>query len=483
MDDVIVPSTRALIPFPLVVDLDGTLVQTDLLLESFFVLMRRNPLYLILLPVWLLKGKAYLKEQISLRAKVDVSVLPYNQKLLDHLKIQRAQGRRLVLATASNERMARDLADYLQIFDRTFASSNSINLSGRHKRDLLVREFGEKGFDYAGNSRSDLSVWGSARKAVLVNCSKRVSRAAARTALVETVFDRRKSWLRPYLRALRLHQWLKNLLVFVPLVMAHRFFEVDLLANASLAFVAFGLCASGLYLVNDLLDLSADRHHPNKRRRPFAAGELSPLWALGSLPCLLGFSVFVSLSLPGPFLELLVIYALLNLGYSFSLKKFVLLDVVILAGLYTLRVMAGSAAIDEWPSPWLLAFSTFLFLSLALVKRYAELVTMSAAYGENVRVRGYRVIDKELVASMGSGSGYIAVLVLAIYISSGVAEIHYVRHHLVWFLCPLLLYWISYLWLRAHRGEMHDDPLIFAVKNWVSRLIILVGAIVFALAI
>ena len=466
---------------PLVVDLDGTLVKTDLMVESLFALIKQNPLYIFILPLWLLKGRAFLKRQISQRVSLDATILPYNRELLDHLRVERARGRWLVLATATDERMARQVADYLQLFDMIFASDGAINLSGQHKRDHLVAEFGQKGFDYAGNSRRDLVVWSSAHKAIVVSSTRRLSRTAARIAEIERVFFARKGWLKPYMRALRLHQWLKNLLVFIPLVMAHRFYEPELLAEAFLAFLAFGLCASGVYLVNDLVDLSADRHHPRKRQRPFAAGELSLLWGLTSIPLLLGLSLLVSLLLPLPFLGMLVIYYLLNLGYSFSLKRVALLDVIVLAGLYTMRIMAGSASVAIWPSAWLLAFSTFLFLSLALVKRYAELVTMGAETGV-VHVRGYQIIDKELLASFGSGSGYLAVLVLAIYISSGVAEIHYTRHQLIWLLCPLLLYWVSYVWLMAHRGAMHDDPLVFTIRDKVSRIVILLAAVVLGFA-
>ena len=466
---------------PLVVDLDGTLIKTDSLAESFFSLMRQNPLYVFLLPLWLLRGKAFLKRQISQRAILDVSLLPYRRELLDHLKIQRAQGRQLVLATGTDERIARQVADYLQIFDRILASNGTINLSGQSKRNCLIAEFGEKHFDYAGNSRRDLAVWSSARKAILVDPTGSLFRTTAGVTEIEQVFRSPKRQLRLYLQALRLHQWLKNLLVFVPLMMTHRFFEFDLLGKTFLAFLAFGLCASSVYLVNDLLDLPSDRHHPRKRHRPFATGELSPFWGLGLSPLLLGLSLFVSLLLPLSFLGTLAIYYVLNLSYSFYLKRIVLLDVIVLAGLYTLRVMAGSAAISIWPSSWLLAFSTFIFLSLALVKRYAELVIMEAESGV-VQVRGYQIVDKELLASLGSGSGYVAVLVLAIYISSGAAEIHYTRHYLVWLLCPLLLYWISYIWLMAHRGTMHDDPLVFTIRDRVSRVVLLLSAVVLLLA-
>ena len=307
-------------------------------------------------------------------------------------------------------------------------------------------------------------------------------RRAGRVADVEKVFHRRDGALKSYLTALRLQQWPKNLLVFVPLVMAHRYNEFALIGNAFLAFCAFGLCASSVYIINDLTDLSADRHHPRKRLRPFAAGELSLLWGLGSAPLLLGGSMLLAWFLPLPFLGMLILYFLLNLGYSFTIKRVMLLDVITLAGLYAMRIMAGSASVAIWPSAWLLAFSTFLFLSLALLKRYAELVMTHRMSGRNVQVRGYQVIDKELLVSLGTGSGYVAVLVLAMYISSGTAEILYARHELIWFLCPLLLYWISYVWLIAHRGDMVDDPLVFVFRNQVSRIVILLGAFIVLLA-
>jgi len=476
-------SDRALTPLPLVVDLDGTLVKTDLLTESIFALMKQNPLYFFVFPFWLLKGKAFLKQQIGRRVALDVNVLPYHDELLDYLKVQRARGRRLVLATGTDERIARSVADHLQLFDGVLASNGTINLSGRYKRDRLCAEFGERGFDYAGNDRHDLLVWSKARKAISVNAAQRIFRAASRVVEIERVFDGRKSWVKPYIKAMRLHHWLKNLLVFVPVMMAHRFYEIELLGKASLAFLAFGLCASAVYLINDLVDLPADRHHPQKRTRPFAAGELPLRWGLASPPLLLGLSLLISLLLPLPFLVTLVIYFLLNLAYSLYLKQIVLLDVVVLAGLYTMRIMAGSASGAIWPSSWLLAFSTFLFFSLALVKRYAELVTISAVSGGTAQVRGYRVMDKDLLMSLGSTSGYVAVLVLAIYISSGPAEVLYTRYKLIWLLCPLLLFWISYLWLMAHRGVMYDDPLVFTVRNRISRIVILLAGLIFLLAI
>jgi len=474
------PSSGAEVP--LAVDLDGTLVKTDLLVESILALIRQNPFYLLAIPFWLLRGRAYLKKEISRRINLDPRAFPYHEEFLEFLKAQRAQGRSLILATGCEDRVARQVADHLGIFSKVLATLENQNLSPSRKREWLVREWGEKGFDYAGNARGDLIVWSSARRAILVDPPDYLPRSAARVAEIDRVFTHRGSRLRFYLRALRPAQWLKNLLVFVPLIMIHRYADPGLLAKASLAFLSFGLCASSVYLVNDLVDLPADRRHPVKRKRPFAAGEIPLLWGLASAPILLGLALLTGLLLPRLFLGMLLLYWVMNLAYSLSFKRLILADVVLLACLYTMRIMAGGASIALWPSSWLLAFSTFLFFSLALVKRYTELGVMRRAEGDKARVRGYRVIDMELLASLGGGSGYVAVLVLAIYISIGTAGILYSRAYLLWFLCPLLLYWISYVWLIAHRGGMEDDPLVFTLQNQASRVVMILGAIILFLA-
>jgi len=468
---------------PLVVDLDGTLVKTDLLVESLLALMKRDLRYLFAVLWWLCRGVAYLKRQVSQRVSLDVAGLPYRRDLLEYLKAERARGRRLILATGADGRLARQVNAHLRLFDQVLASDGTRNLVGERKRERLIAEFGEKNFDYAGNARCDLPVWSSARTAILVNTGPRVRRRAAGVARVGRVFHGEGHGPQTYLRALRVTHWLKNLLVFVPLVIAHRFLDAGSLAKTCLAFLAFGLCASSVYLMNDVMDLAADRHHPRKRQRPFAAGDLSVLIGLASIPVLLGSSLLIGRFLPGSLLWMLILYFLLNLAYSVYLKRIALLDVIVLAGLYTLRLMAGAAAVDIWPSSWLLAFSTFLFLSLALVKRYDELVTMQAVSGPEVEVRGYRLEDKELLAAMGCGSGYVAVLFLALYFSSLAAEIHYTRYQLTWFICPLLLYWVSYIWLTAHRNKMPDDPLVFTLTNRVSRIVIVLAALIVTVAI
>jgi len=467
---------------PLVVDLDGTLVRTDLLTESFFILLKQNPLYLFRCILWLFKGRANLKARVAERVTLDVNTLPYNEGLLRYLRRQHAEGRRLVVATAADQRLACQIADHLQLFETVLASDGTINLSGKRKRTLLSQEFGEKGFDYAGNAQRDLAVWSAARRAIVVTAKPSVQRRVSEMTPVERVFEHRKTDFTVYWHALRLHQWLKNLLVFVPLIAANRLSNTSLLAQAAVAFLAFGISASSVYLMNDLLDLSADRRHPRKRLRPLAAGELAPNTALWLIPALMGSSVILSLFLPLSFLGILVVYYGLTLAYSFYLKHIALLDVIVLASLYGLRILAGSWALGIWPSSWLLVFSTFLFLSLALVKRYGELVTMRDLGGGTAKARGYLVSDRDLLASLGSASGYVSVLVLLLYITHDSARILYEDPELIFMVCPFLLYWISHIWLAAHRGRMDDDPLVFAFRDRTSLVLILCATVIMILA-
>jgi 4-hydroxybenzoate polyprenyltransferase/phosphoserine phosphatase len=465
---------------PLVVDLDGTLVKTDLLVESLLALLKQQPSCLPMLPVWLARGRAYLKQQIARRVALDAAALPYRNELLQYIKDQRALGRTIVLATAADARYARQVADHVKLFDVVVASDGITNLSGESKRERLVKAFGEKGFDYAGNHRQDLIVWSSARRAIVVDAGPLVHSAAQRLTEVDGVFEHRHRDWSDYLRPLRPEHWLKNLLVVIPLLAAHRYYEMDLVRNTILAFVAFSCCASSGYVINDLLDLGADRHHPRKRLRPFALGDLPLSYGVSLVPCLATLGFIVAATVSPLLVRVLLIYFSTTLTYSLYAKNVALLDVIILAGLYTMRIMAGSAAIAMWPSYWLLALSTFLFFSLALVKRYGELVIMRRLDGTNAKARGYEMGDGDLLAAMGVASGYVAVLVLALYITSATAQALYGKRHILWFLCPLLLYWISYVWLTAHRGRMPDDPLVFATTDHTSRIL---GLLVLATAI
>jgi 4-hydroxybenzoate polyprenyltransferase/phosphoserine phosphatase len=474
------PSEQSLGSPPLVVDLDGTLVRTDLLLESVLALLRRKPQYVFILLAWLLQGKANFKHQVARRVALDVSILPYREELLDYIKTQRAEGRIIILATACDMQIARQVADHLKLFDSVLASDGTSNLSGESKRDRLVNEFGEKGFDYVGNQRGDLAVWASARKAIMVNPARFVRSHIASVAQVDLVFEDRKRGFVDHLKPLRPQHWLKNILIFVPLLAAQRLFEADMLGKALLAFLGFGCFASAGYLLNDLLDLSEDRHHPQRRFRPFAAGDVPLLYGLVMILALFGLGGLIGLMVSPRLLSVLWIYFVLSLTYSLYLKKVVLLDVIVLAGLYAVRILAGSAAVAIWPSRWLLEFSTLLFFSLALVKRYGELMIMRKIDGDGAKVRGYELSDAELLASMGIASGYLAVLVLALYINSDTAQVLYGRYKLMLLLCPVLFYWINHIWLIAHRGMMPDDPVVFAISDRISRIL---GLLMLAIAV
>jgi 4-hydroxybenzoate polyprenyltransferase/phosphoserine phosphatase len=476
------PPSAAAAP-PLAVDLDGTLVRTDLLVEALVALLKRNPLSVFALLGWLLRGRAYAKARIARRVTLHPAELPYRRSVLEYLQAQRAGGRRLVLATAADEKVARQVADRLGLFDGVLASDGKVNLSGEQKRQRLVSEFGERGFDYVGNGWHDLAIWRSARRAILVGPTGGLRRQAARVVEVERVLDEKAAAPVDYLRALRLRHWLKNLLVFTPVVASHRIADGALMMQTSVAFFAFGLCASSVYLLNDLMDLEADRHHPRKRERPLAAGRVSLPVVLWGIPVLLTGSLALGLALPRVFLAVLAGYYVFNVAYSLRLKYVVILDVLTLAALYTLRIIAGSAAVDIWPSAWLLAFSMFLFISLALVKRYAELMAMRAVEGAKAKARGYQLDDAELLASLGGAAGYLAVLVLALYIHSATSQALYSRQELLWVVCFLLLYWVSHLWLMAHRRRMDDDPLVFALHNPVSRTLLLLMAIALVVAV
>lgn len=469
-------------PIPLCVDLDGTLIRSDMLFESALSLLRRNPLYLFSFVLWLARGRAHLKREIARRAEVDPATLPYDQRVVDWLR-EEAGTRPRVLCTASDASLAKSIAEHLGLFDEVMASDGETNLAGRHKGESLRQRYGDKGFDYAGNEHRDLHIWKHARKAIVVNAKNGLARAAGEHCEVERVFEPDGGGLKVWLKALRLHQWLKNLLVFLPLFAAHRVLEPAALIHGIVAFFAFSLCASGVYVLNDLFDLDADRRHPRKRLRPFAAGTLPLASGLAAAPLLTLAGLALALAVSLPFAGVLLSYYVLTLAYSLRLKRIVMLDVVVLAALYTVRIIGGAVAIGGGLSFWLLAFSMFLFLSLAMLKRYTELQSMLAAGKAQASGRGYAVEDVALIQSLGGASGYMSVLVLALYINSTASEALYRHQEVLWLLCPLLLYWISRVWLIAHRGGMHDDPVVFALVDRVSRVVLALCAIVVAGAI
>ncbi len=466
---------------PLCVDLDGTLIRTDLLLESALGLLRRNPLYGFGFLWWLRRGRAHLKREIAKRARIDVPRLPYDSRVIEWL---RGDGtRRRVLCTASDRLLADAVAAHVGGFEAVLASDGERNLAGRHKVEALRDLFGTRGFDYAGNAAVDLAVWSEARRAIVANASPALLRRVRSACAIEHVFERGTRRWRTWLTALRVHQWPKNLLVFVAMFAAHLALDPRAIRDATIAFAAFSLCASGAYLLNDLLDLDADRRHPHKRLRPFAAGTLPIGAGLVAAPLLTVAAFAVAALLPQPFPLVLLAYLATTLAYSFLFKRVVMLDVVVLAALYTIRIIGGAVAVSVPASSWLLAFSMFLFLSLAMLKRYAELHRIAAGGQNRIAGRGYRVGDLSLIQALGTASGLLSVLVLAFYIESTASEALYRHHHVLWLLTPLLLYWISRVWLLARRGRMHEDPVVFALSDRVSLGVLAVFALVIAAAI
>lgn len=456
--------------YPLVVDLDGTLLNTDTLHESALQLLRDKPASTLRIPGWLSRGKAHMKRQISSLTELNVETLPYNLPFIAWLREQRDAGRRLVLCTATDRSIADAIAGHLQLFDEVIATDGTVNLAGGNKADALVARFGAKGFDYAGNAAPDLAVWERAREAVVVNASRALVAAARARFTVARVFEVQPAGFTVWRRALRLHQWLKNLLLFMPLLAAHQLGNAQAWGTLAIAFIAFSLCASSVYLSNDLLDLESDRLHPRKRMRPFASGTL-PVWVGVALaPVLLAASLGLAGLVGTAFLGWLCVYFVLTCWYSWLLKRLILVDCLALAILYTLRVLAGGAAVGLALSFWLLAFSVFLFLSLAFVKRYAELELQRTSGRTKLHGRGYLTSDAPLIQTMGITAGQASVLVLALYLNSEAVTRLYRHPEVIWGAVPVILFWIHWMWMQAHRGRMHDDPLVFAVKDRTSLL-------------
>lgn len=452
---------------PLVVDLDGTLISSDLLVETAFAHLGSHPARIGPMLAALREGKAALKAHIAVETAIDPAHLPYDGQVTDRIREARAQGRPVYLASASNERYVSAVAAHLGWFDGWFASTATENLSASAKARQLVEAFGENGFDYIGNGAADLPVWRKARRRLAVQPSQAVERQLLTIDPTSTILRHDRNRLRSWIKLLRVHQWAKNALVLVPLVTAQHF-DLSSLAYATLAFFAFSLAASGVYLINDLVDLEADRRHRTKRTRPLAAGTVPVLEAMIVAPMLVAVAALSALVL-APWLGLVLIgYLALTTAYTFVLKRKMIIDVVTLAMLYTLRVVGGAAAISVPVSEWLLAFSMFMFVCLALIKRYTELAGRLDANLPDATNRNYRKGDLEVVAALAAASGFNAVTVFTLYISSETVRQLYAHPQALWLICPILMYWIGRILLLAHRRFVDEDPILFAVKDHVS---------------
>jgi 4-hydroxybenzoate polyprenyltransferase len=454
------------------VDLDGTVVLSDTLFETFACLLRTKPLQVLLIPLWILQGRAYLKRQLALRALPDPSLLPYNYALLEFVARERKQGRTAVLVTAADECVARNIATYLNCFDEVLASGSGRNLVGKLKVAAIRERFGDEPFAYIGDSSRDVPVWRSSVEALTAGCSGRARKTLVKCGIEAShIAERRPTSGWDLLKAMRAHQWLKSTLIFVPLVTSHRYDDPRALAQSLLAAASFSLCASGVYLFNDVLDLEADRRHALKKTRPVASGQVNLAMTLVAAPALMVAGVGISWFLPAAFLATILIYISLTSVYSLGAKTIPILDVLLLAALYTLRIYSGGAATEIVISPWLLGFSGFIFLSLALVKRFCELALQPGTVNSR---RGYVPEDAGMLMSMGIASSFAAALVFALYISSADVHALYREPLYLWWICPIFLYWISRTWLLARRGLVDEDPLVFTLRD---RLTWLLGAV------
>jgi 4-hydroxybenzoate polyprenyltransferase len=464
---------------PLVVDLDGTLIKTDLLHEGVVMLLRKNFFYIFPSLLWILKGKVYFKNKIFHKVHLHYELLPNNEELLNFLQTESSNGRKIILATASLASNAQEISKVYPIFDEIFGTEK-INLKGANKLKILINEFGETKFDYIGNSHSDLKIISSSRYSYLVNPSKSLERKTRQISELKYVWKSGKNHFKDYVKTIRAYQWLKNLLIFVPLITSHSFYSPAMIFMVIASFFAFSFTASAGYVINDLLDLNSDRSHPRKRFRSFASGELSISSGIILAFILLTGGLTIASQLNLGFFIILLGYFIVSISYSLFFKRIALYDVFILAFLYSTRIIAGGQATQIPISFWLITFSTFMFLSLAFVKRCSELMKADGKNGLQDRGREYTKEDLNLLQTMGIVSGFLSVVVFSLYINSPEVRILYSNPKILWTVSFLLLFWISRIWMITNRGKMTDDPIIFAIKDAGSYFIfLLIGLTLF----
>jgi 4-hydroxybenzoate polyprenyltransferase len=467
---------------PLVVDLDGTLIKVDTLHEALVQLASTKPLQMLRVLLLLKQGPAALKAAVADHVLPDPATVPIDEKVIAIIKQARREKRKVYLATAADRRVAEAVANSIGEFDGVFASEEGTNLKGKTKADCLIAAFGMHGFDYVGNATADFPVWRAARIPLICGGSPSLVQRISRELPDTVALGLRKFTIGPYVTALRPHQWLKNMLVALPAIAGHDF-SIGTLITLLIAFASFSFGASGVYLINDMFDLAHDRAHVEKRYRSLAAGTIPISNGVLLLSFMATLSVGLALMLSCGFMLALAAYLALSMIYSLYLKRKLMLDVVALAVLYGIRVLAGGAATGIALSHWLVGFCFFFFLSLALMKRATETISLPEIGGGNIKGRGYRRTDLPIINGLTSASGFVAVLVLALYINSPEIKLFYQRPDLLWGICILLVYWLGRAFLITGRGEMQQDPVVFAATDRMSMLTGALVAIVFLFAL
>ena len=470
----------------IVVDLDNTLINTDILYELIICSIKKSPLTsLSLLYTLLRKGKESFKEKISECVNLNVASLPYNNQLINLLREKKISGKKIVLCTAVDKRITNCVAEYLNLFDEIITINGSVKNIEFNKREVLEYKFEKKGFDYVGNPSDDLEVYKSAKCSILINSNFATLKKIAEVSTVTKVFVKQNSKFKDWSGVFRLHQWIKNLLLFVPLIAAHEFSNFKLVIALIIAFFSFSLCASAIYILNDLLDLESDRKHSQKIHRPFANGSVSIKKGLILIPLLMLASIVMSSFVDKEFVKLLIIYFLLSCAYSIKIKQLFFIDCLTLAILYMMRILAGAATTNIPLSFWLLSFSISIFLSLALVKRYSELkekIKLKLKDNFCIPGRSYVISDAPILLIIGITSGYSSILMLFIYSQSTTAIMLYQKPEFIWSIALLIFFWINWIWIKAFRGEIHHDPVLFATKDKTSLMIVMLTIILFIFA-
>ncbi len=468
----------------LFVDLDGTLITGDTLHQSVILLIKRYPLKIFSLFCWITKGRAFLKYKVAQLIIPEPSLLQYKKDVIGYINKEKNNGRDVYLLSAANKKIAESVAGYLGIFKKVYGSTAKINLLGKEKLKRIRNIVGNNQFEYMGDSKNDIPIWSATSSGAAIDPNRGLKKRIRKFDNIKMINTmKKKAIFKSIIKEIRIHQWAKNLLLFLPIIMAHQFTETKIVISVFWAFISFSFCASAMYVLNDLLDIETDIAHPSKQHRPLASGEMSiklgVFLIIGLI--IISFSIVVS-TLSTSFLIILIIYIMLTTAYSFILKQIMLIDVIVLGGLYTLRIGAGSVASGVGVSSWLLVFSMFFFLSLAFMKRYADLILMRENNKGKIAGRDYHLEDLDLVQKSGITSGFVAMLVLALYINSAHVIGLYKSPILIWFTVPVLLYWLMRMWMVTNRGKMTEDPIIFALRDKITYISMFIIVVIMLLA-